>query len=99
MLDVAHVLEGNFRGTDLVARLDDDRICVLLAPFTTAGDGFAFTQRLREAVERYNASGCSASRLTPSFGGAVFAPGMTLDALLALATARLGELPTPATSG
>ncbi len=89
--DLARILEGNFRGSDLVARLGADEFCVLMAPYNDKSDDFGVTSRVQAAIDRYNETAGVPWTLHVHIGGARCQPGMGLDRLLSLADARMTE--------
>ncbi len=89
--DLARILEGNFRGSDLVARLGADEFCVLMAPYSDQSDDFGVSSRVQAAIDRYNETAGVPWALHVHIGGARCQPGMGLDRLLSLADARMIE--------
>jgi len=89
--DLARILEGNFRGSDLVARLGDEEFCVLMAPYSDESDDFGVSSRVQAAIDRYNETAGVPWTLHVHIGGARCQPGMGLDRLLSLADARMTE--------
>lgn len=89
--DLARILEGNFRGSDLVARLGDDAFCVLMAPYSDESDDFGVSSRVQAAIDRYNETAGVPWTLHVHIGGARCQPGMGLDRLLSLADACMTE--------
>lgn len=89
--DLARILEGNFRASDLVARVGGDDFCVVMAPYTDETETFQVTSRVERAIEAYNQTAGVPWTLGVNFGGARYQPGMQLERLLALADARMAE--------
>ena len=89
--DLARILEGNFRASDLVARVGGDEFCVVMAPYVDEDESFLVTSRVQQAIDAYNQSAGVPWTLGVNIGGARYQPGMRFELLLALADARMIE--------
>lgn len=89
--DLARILEGNFRASDLVARVGGDEFCVVMAPYVGENESFLVTNRVQQAIDAYNESADVPWALGINIGGARYEPGMRFELLLALADARMIE--------
>lgn len=89
--DLARILESTFRASDLVARVGDDKFCVVMTPYADAGEDFVVTGRVQRAVDAYNDSAGVPWTLDVNIGGVRCTPGLRLEHLLSLADARMAE--------
>jgi diguanylate cyclase (GGDEF)-like protein len=86
--ELARLLEGNVRASDLVARVGEDEFCVVMAPYTDESEDFGVADRVQRAIEAFNETSGAPWALGVHIGGALYRPGMEFEALLALAEAR-----------
>lgn len=86
LVNVADVVRGAFRRSDLVARVGGDEFAVL-APATSAEPAEMLEERVRQGLDEFNLLGKEPYQLRASLGVARFEPGQPvgLEALLAAA--------------
>lgn len=87
---VAEILRGAFRRSDLVARVGGDEFAVL-APASSDEPAEMLTARVRQGLDAFNLAAAEPYRLRASLGMASCqtADGLTLDDLLAMADAAM----------
>lgn len=88
LCDLARLLEGNVRVSDLVARVGEGEFCVVLAPYTDESEDFGVADRVQRAIEAFNETAGAPRAIGVRIGGALYRPGMEFEALVALAQAR-----------
>ena len=88
LCDLARLLEGNVRVSDLVARVGEGEFCVVLAPYTDESEDFGVADRVQRAIDAFNETSGAPRAIGVCIGGALYRPGMEFEALLALAQAR-----------
>jgi diguanylate cyclase (GGDEF)-like protein len=88
LIEVAALLQKNFRAADLVTRYGGDEFLVILPDTDLIQAGVAI-QRLRWWLERYNDGDHREYRLSLSCGVAAYTPGKTIDDLIKAADADL----------
>lgn len=71
LVQVAHLLVGNCRGTDVVGKYGGDEFAVVL-PQTDAEGARAVSERMRRAIERHGFKHVPPGKVTCTFGVAVF---------------------------
>ena len=81
LVEVAHLLQRNFRASDSVVRYGGDEF-VALMPDTDMAQGRIAVDRLHRFVDLRNARHDSAVTLGLSCGLATFIPGMSMDGLI-----------------
>ncbi len=81
LVEVAHLLQRNFRASDSVVRYGGDEFIALM-PDTDLSQARIAVDRLQRFVDARNARHDSAITLGLSCGLATFLPGMSMDALI-----------------
>lgn len=81
LVEVAHLLQRNFRASDSVVRYGGDEFIALM-PETDLAQARVAVDRLQRFVDLRNARHDSAITLTLSCGLATFLPGMSMDGLI-----------------
>lgn len=81
LVEVAHLLQRNFRASDSVVRYGGDEFIALM-PETDLAQARVAVERLQRFVDARNARHDSAINLGLSCGLATFLPGMSMDALI-----------------
>ncbi len=81
LVEVAHLLQRNFRASDSVVRYGGDEFIALM-PDTDLAQARVAVDRLQRFVEARNARHDSSITLGLSCGLATFIPGMSVDALI-----------------
>lgn len=81
LMEVAHLLQRNFRASDSVVRYGGDEFIALM-PDTDLSQARIAVDRLQRFVDARNARHDSAITLGLSCGLATFLPGMSMDALI-----------------
>jgi diguanylate cyclase (GGDEF)-like protein len=81
LVEVAHLLQRNFRASDSVVRYGGDEFIALM-PETDLSQARVAVERLQRFVDARNARHDSAITLSLSCGLATFLPGMSVDALI-----------------
>ncbi|HEV2117964.1 MAG TPA: GGDEF domain-containing protein [Terriglobales bacterium] len=81
LVEVAHLLQRNFRASDSVVRYGGDEFIALM-PDTDMAQARIAVDRLQRFVDARNARHDSAVTLSLSCGLATFLPGMSMDALI-----------------
>jgi diguanylate cyclase (GGDEF)-like protein len=81
LVEVAHLLQRNFRASDSVVRYGGDEFIALM-PDTDMAQARVAVERLQRFVDARNARNESAVTLGLSCGLATFIPGMSMDALI-----------------
>ncbi|HYD51964.1 MAG TPA: two-component regulator propeller domain-containing protein, partial [Gemmatimonadaceae bacterium] len=91
LLDTAEILRATFRDSDVLARLGGDEFAAIVLGDSTAVGGASV--RLREAVDRHNATAERPYRLSLSVGHSRFDPAapVPIEDLLRLADRRMYE--------
>ncbi len=89
LIDLANILKGTFRESDVIARIGGDEFVVLSE--STDGNGEIVMSRLNENIRDYNARGSRPYTLSISVGATQFDPGdpISIDELLSKADALM----------
>ena len=86
LIDTAHIIRNTFRESDIIARLGGDEFAVL-AIDTADLDPDAFSKRLQQHIDAFNAEGNRQYKLAMSRGSAIYDPEspVSLDQLMSSA--------------
>jgi diguanylate cyclase (GGDEF)-like protein len=92
LIDIANILKGTFRESDITARIGGDEF-VVLAVKNTDVNGEIPTTRLQKNLDEHNAKGSRGYQLSISVGTTQFDPEqpLSVDELLARADALMYE--------
>ena len=86
LIDTANIIRQTIREADLTARIGGDEFAIIATEITEMNPD-AFSKRLQQNIDEYNASGSLPYKLAMSWGTAIYDPAfpVSLDELMSTA--------------